>query len=118
VADRYRARLEREPGIRLLTPLPASTPAWFSLPVLVDGRDEVAAGLRDAGVETRSLYPMPAYRQPIPEYPAVASPCEVAEAASARVLNLPLFDAMSAEQVDEVCRLLVELRRASESSAA
>jgi perosamine synthetase len=106
LAARYADRLAGRADVGLLSPLPGSEPAWFSLPVLVPDRDGVAASLRAAGIETRSLYPIPTYRQPIPEYGGDEEPRPRAEAAAAAVLNLPVFYAMSDAQVDEVCDAL------------
>jgi dTDP-4-amino-4,6-dideoxygalactose transaminase len=69
----------------------------------VSDRDAVARTLADLGVETRSLYPIPAYRQPIPEYHEYAHTlCPHAELASGEVLNLPMFFEMTMSEVDDV----------------
>lgn len=90
-------------------PLPECSPVWFSCPVLVPRRDRVADLLADAGIETRSLYPVPAYRQPIPEYVAFSGEFRPhTESACARVLNLPLFGEMTEADVQEVVESLGE----------
>jgi dTDP-4-amino-4,6-dideoxygalactose transaminase len=64
--------------------------------------------LDGVGIETRSLYPLPAYRQPMPEYAPYADeqrPC--AEAASATVLNLPVFFELTDAEIDDVAGTLV-----------
>lgn len=108
IAARYYENFRGTP-VRLPVALPDSVPAWFSLAVLVDDRDRIASALRLAGIETRSLYPIPTYRQPIPEYPRSFVERPNAEAAAARVLNLPLFHALTDEQVDEVCERVLGL---------
>ena len=100
--DRYHEGLANIAGVDVITALPNTTPAWFTLPILVAERDGLAAALRRLGIETRSLYPIPTYRQPIPEYPIKPTARPNAEAAAARVINLPLFAQMSIDQIDEV----------------
>ena len=107
LAERYDRALENAARVEVVAHHPGAAPSRFSYAVLVDERDRVAAELADAGVETRSLYPVPAYKQPIPEYaPFADSVCPVAERAAQRVLNLPLFYEMTDEQVDRVCAAL------------
>lgn len=93
-------------GERLITPvghLAGSQPAGFSYALHVPERDLVAATLDAAGIETRSLYPLPAYRQPMPEYaPYAGEHRPVAEAASTTVLNLPVFFELTDPEIDDV----------------
>jgi perosamine synthetase len=107
-AKRYLALLSSSPRITLVRELPETTPAWFSLPILVDDRDSLADYLRQHGIETRSLYPIPTYRQEIPGYPRDVPPCPAAEEASKRVLNLPMFADLTTTQIDEVVARVVE----------
>ena len=103
LAARYAERLAALPQVRSTAHLPESIPAWFSYAVRVENRDAVAHSLAEQSVETRSLYPVPAYRQPIPEYRSFADEVRPnAELASAEVLNLPLFYEMTFAEVDEV----------------
>lgn len=103
LAERYTEQLSTLPEVTPTGHLSLGTPAWFSYAVRVPSRDAVAERLRELGVETRSLYPLPAYRQPIPEYQALAPTlCPHAELASSEVLNLPMFYEMTGEEVDDV----------------
>jgi len=106
---RYDAAFERHPRVEVVAHNPGGAPSRFSYAVLVDERDRVAAELAEADIETRSLYPITAYRQPIPEYAPFAEGvvCPAAERAAERVLNLPLFFEMTDEQADRVCDVLV-----------
>jgi perosamine synthetase len=99
---RYHRSLADVDGVELVRPLPGTTPAWFTLPILVEDRDGLARYLRGLGIETRSLYPVPTYRQPIPEYPTPVEPRPNAEVAAARVINVPLFAQMIDDEIDEV----------------
>jgi perosamine synthetase len=103
LAAGYAERLRKLPGARPTAHLAQATPAWFSYAIRVSDRDAVARTLADLGVETRSLYPIPAYRQPIPEYHEYAHTlCPHAELASGEVLNLPMFFEMTMSEVDDV----------------
>jgi perosamine synthetase len=111
---RYYERLTGVDGVVFAGHHERATPSWFSLAILIPDRDAVAASLAEAGIETRSLYPIPTYRQPIPEYaPWHHLDLPVAEQASSRVLNPPLFFEMTCDEVDEVCdAIIVALERA------
>ena len=111
---RYHERLEGVDGVAFAGHHALATPSWFSLAILIPDRDAVAASLLEAGIETRSLYPIPTYRQPIPEYaPWNDLDLPAAEQAAARVLNPPLFFEMTLAEVDEVCdAIIVALERA------
>jgi len=103
LAERYTEQLSTLAEVQPTGHSPFGTPAWFSFAVRVPNRDAVAERLRELGVETRSLYPLPAYRQPIAEYQELApSLCPQAELASSEVLNLPMFYEMTGEEVDDV----------------
>ena len=101
-AARYHEGLADLAGVDLVSAMPETTPAWFTLPILVNDRDLLADELRSLGIETRSLYPIPTYSQPIPEYPRGVGPLPAAEVAATRVLILPLFAQMTDVQIDDV----------------
>ncbi|TKB46805.1 DegT/DnrJ/EryC1/StrS family aminotransferase [Ferrimonas sediminicola] len=89
----------------LSNPHPDTRAAPFLYSVLLDERDQVAAGLKERGIDTRVCYPMPLYRQPVyleGEAPSRHQPCPVSERISKRILNLPLFPSMSDDQIDQV----------------
>ena len=101
---RYREQLATVEGVTFAGHHAGATPSWFSFAILIPDRDAVAASLREAGIETRSLYPIPSYRQPIPEYaPYAGLDLPNTEHAAAHVLNPPLFYEMTDAEVDEVC---------------
>jgi perosamine synthetase len=108
LSARYTERLAGVDGIRIVDHLPGVVPAHFSYALQVDARDAIAATLLSAGIETRSLYPVPAYRQPIPEYEALdRTPRLRTEQASRTVLNLPMFYEMTTAEVDDVAGHLI-----------
>jgi perosamine synthetase len=120
LAARYERALGGSPQVRRLSVLPGATHAWFGYGVRVPARDAVAESLRRRGIETRSLYPVPAYRQPIPEYADFVRDLRPhAEAASAEVINLPLFYEMTFEEVDDVAaNLLAAIAECAHAGAA
>ena len=98
-AEQFRSLPEAQPTGHI----DEASPAWFSYAIRVPRRDAVARTLAGLGIETRSLYPVPAYRQPIPEYRDFADTfCPRAEAASQEVLNLPMFLEMTRDEVLDV----------------
>jgi dTDP-4-amino-4,6-dideoxygalactose transaminase len=107
LAEHYTDQLTALPEVRPTGHHPDGRPAWFSYALRVPNRDAVAQSLAEQGVETRSLYPLPAYRQPIPEYAPFANERRPeAELASREVLNLPMFYEMTLGEVDEVVAAL------------
>ncbi|HEY6759597.1 MAG TPA: DegT/DnrJ/EryC1/StrS family aminotransferase [Baekduia sp.] len=108
IAARYAELLAGVEGVRIVEHLPGVTPAHFAFAVLVADRDAVAAQLLAGGIETRSLYPVPAYRQEIPEYAALdRTPRLRAEHAARTVLNLPMYFEMTAAEVEDVAAHLI-----------
>jgi dTDP-4-amino-4,6-dideoxygalactose transaminase len=108
ILARYDAAFAGDSRVRCVGHHAGSRPAGFSYPVLVPERDTVAAILANEGIETRSLYPVPAYRQPIPEYAPYAGEWRpAAEAASAAVLNPPVFFELTDAEIDRVAATLL-----------
>lgn len=77
--------------------------SYWMISVLTENgktRDSLRAYLKDAGVETRPLFPcvhqMPAYNQRFSEFP-------IAENISARGLNLPSYPGLEEQDIDHIC---------------
>jgi dTDP-4-amino-4,6-dideoxygalactose transaminase len=103
---------------RLLAParleLPVDDPrdeaVYHQFAIYVDGRDAVAHQLASRGIETAVHYPTPVHLQPAYRslgYPPGSFPH--AERACERVLSLPLFPAMSNDQVNCVASSVIEI---------
>jgi dTDP-4-amino-4,6-dideoxygalactose transaminase len=108
LAARYTERLAAVGAVHIVEHLPGVTPANFSYAVQVEDRDAIAIALLRVGIETRSLYPVPAYRQEIPEYATLdRTPRLRAEYASRTVLNLPMFYEMTLAEADDVAEHLI-----------
>jgi dTDP-4-amino-4,6-dideoxygalactose transaminase len=102
-ASRYRELLAGLDRVQPPTPRPGSTPVWHLYVVQVDERDRVLTGLGAAGIGTGIHYPTPlhltaAYR--CLGYRAGQFP--VAEAAADRILSLPMFPHLTANQQSAV----------------
>lgn len=109
IADAYRTRLERVPGLGLSPRVPATQSVfWMYSIVLDDGfgfdRDATAAALAVHGIETRPFF------VPLHQLPAFRSPdaFPVATRLGERGLNLPSGAGLSLEQVEEVCARLLD----------
>jgi dTDP-4-amino-4,6-dideoxygalactose transaminase len=114
VAAWYREALAGMPGVEMLavTPYPARH-AWNLLVVQVDARDAVMDALLDAnigvGLHFKALHLHRFYRERLAVDPTTLPH---ATRASARVLSLPLFPAMTRDDVDDVVAALADATRA------
>ncbi len=117
LADRYDALLADVPGIGLPARPTTGSHAWHLYPVRVEPafgipRDEVAAALAAAGVQT-SVHFIPVHRFPYFRSrlgPAACSRLPEADLAYSRVLSLPLHPGLTDEDVDYVVERLSALR--------
>ena len=112
LATRYAAEFA---GLGLETPqgLPYAHTSHFLYSLLVPQRDAVAAAMKQRGIETRSCYPLPLYRQPIFQH-LIAEPCPVTERVAASILNPPMFYGLTAQQQKRIAK---ELAKAIEQAA-
>ena len=110
---RYRARLGGVEGIRLCPVQQGVTPNHAYFPVVFDGyrysRDEVMARLAAVGIGARKyFYPLTndyaCYRK-APTGGGEKTP--VARYLAARVLTLPLYADLTAEDVDRICDIIL-----------
>lgn len=75
--------------------------------VLIEGRrDVVAAGLADAGIESRTYFP-PAHRQPV--LPGEGVDLPVTDWAHERMLSLPVHPGLSDADLDELAKRVIDL---------
>ncbi|MGA7223328.1 MAG: DegT/DnrJ/EryC1/StrS family aminotransferase, partial [Candidatus Acidiferrales bacterium] len=109
IAREYRRMLE---GARLKMPVddPKDECVYHQFVIYVSNRNAVIAQLAERGIETSVHYPKPVHLQPAYSslgYPAGTFPN--AERACERVLSLPIFPGMTAEQVNYVATSVVEV---------
>lgn len=90
---------------------PYNKHAWFLYPILVNNCDSTEEYLKSKGIDTRRSWPLPIHRQPIygDVFHNVSYP--VAEGVSPRILNLPMYYAMTQEEQDYVIKHLKDAAR-------
>jgi dTDP-4-amino-4,6-dideoxygalactose transaminase len=105
-ARREVARAYADAGLGDLVELPQETAGGESCyhlyVVLSEERERLAAGLAEAGVESRAYYTTPLYRQPALQRYAPAEDLPGTERAAAASLALPMGPALGREQVAAV----------------
>jgi dTDP-4-amino-4,6-dideoxygalactose transaminase len=108
IAKNYSARL----ASAVKTPsLPTSDDrfAWAQYTVRLDGRDQVQAAMKAAGVPTAVYYPRPMHRQPAYAHLARGE-LTVSDRLCEQVLSLPMHPYLTPEEMDRVCGALDEAR--------
>ncbi|MDK2975427.1 MAG: perosamine synthetase [Methanofollis sp.] len=87
----------RAPGIATPTVSPGAAHVYHQYVLRVgEGRDRLAAALRERGIGTAVHYPVPIHRQPI--YAGLKAVCPVAEALAASVLSIPVHPGVADEE--------------------
>jgi dTDP-4-amino-4,6-dideoxygalactose transaminase len=77
--------------------------------IQVDDRTAVQAHLLERGIRTDVHYPIPDHRQPLIAESGPQPSLPATEAATERILSLPLFPELTALEVDRICAALEEL---------
>ena len=85
-------------------------PVFHLFAIRCDNRDELAKCLSSKGVDTAVHYPIPIHLQPIyrSAYGHYSGEFPVSERLSKQMLSLPIFPEMTNEQVDHVCKAIIE----------
>jgi dTDP-4-amino-4,6-dideoxygalactose transaminase len=115
--DRYRAALPqlqfqpKAPGLQAHQFVPALLPS-----AMRGRRAEIRAELADRGITTGAYFCPHLFEQPYFQKVCVASRLPVCDDVSARILSLPLFDAMTHQEVDRVIESLQVLLRVRKRS--
>jgi dTDP-4-amino-4,6-dideoxygalactose transaminase len=105
-AARYDALLAEVPGVTPPVVAPGNLPVWHLYVVQVDDRDHVLADLHAAGVGAGIHYPTPVHLTGAFADLGKAGDFPVAEAMAGRILTLPLFPEITAEQQERVVAAL------------
>ncbi|MEA2972498.1 MAG: hypothetical protein QOG82_956 [Actinomycetota bacterium] len=108
-ARRYDELLAGVDGVVPPHTLPGNQHVWHIYVVQVPDRDEVLQVLRSSGIEAAVHYPVPIHRQPAFRKSGPAGAFPVAEAAARRMLSLPIYPGITADQQE---RVVTALRRA------
>ncbi len=117
IAERYLAALKELPALSVPAVAPDARHAWHIFPVLLElerlaaERDAIFAALRAENIGVGYHY-VPAYWHPYYEQLGYRRGlCPVAEAASRRLLTLPIFPGMTDADVDDVVTALDKVTR-------
>jgi UDP-2-acetamido-2-deoxy-ribo-hexuluronate aminotransferase len=95
------------------TILPHNTSVYAQFTVQVENRLKIQDTLREKGVPTAVHYPLVLHKQPALVGKSVNHPCPNAEAASERVLSLPMHPYLSESDQDHIVRSLARAIRES-----
>ncbi|WP_255769395.1 DegT/DnrJ/EryC1/StrS family aminotransferase [Pseudarthrobacter sulfonivorans] len=107
-AERYTALLAGVPGVQVPREAPGNVDVWHLYVVRVPDRDAILAALQAAGIQAGVHYPVPVHLsgaytssgKGVGSFP-------VAEEAAGRILSLPLFPHLRANEQDEVAKQLI-----------
>jgi dTDP-4-amino-4,6-dideoxygalactose transaminase len=106
VARRQAAQAYRDAGLEDLVRMQAETPggesAWHLLVAATPGRDRLQRVLNENGIEARSYYEIPLYRQPAVERWAPPEPLPHTERICAEMLALPMGSALEPDAPAQV----------------
>jgi dTDP-4-amino-4,6-dideoxygalactose transaminase len=116
-AARYDERLGSE-GIPIPSRPKDGSDVYHLYVVEIDGRDSVRSQLADAGIETGIHYPTPIHRQPAYRDLGLGDGSfPNTEAASARLLSLPMYPELRPAQIERIAETLVNSRSRAAVSA-
>lgn len=116
VVERYHSHLEGVKGIKLCKPQKNVETNYAYFPVVFDGfeanRDEVFTALGEQGITARKyFYPTTNSFECYKDLPtAGVNKTPVAKYLADRVLTLPLYADLSAEDVDQICKIILGYR--------
>jgi dTDP-4-amino-4,6-dideoxygalactose transaminase len=100
-------RLFADAGVELPAVHPGAEPVWHLLVVRVSERDQLWKQLNERGIAAGIHYPIPLHQQPAYAHLGYhAGSLPVTEQVAARVLSVPLYAELSAEQVAAVSQTL------------
>jgi perosamine synthetase len=113
IVERYRAAFSGNPRLTLPAQRPGATPAWHLFTLRIEGGARARAGFF-ADLRARGILPQLHYVlvNDMPFYRKLGHSTEstpIAAAASASLLSLPLFPAMSDDDVEQVIRTVLEV---------
>ena len=101
IAERYAAGL----GDLVSAPkvIEGGRSVWAQYTIELDGRDGLAAHLREQGIPTAVYYPVPIHRQGVyAPYPTAPGGLPVTEAKAERVISLPMHAYLGADDQDQI----------------
>lgn len=121
LADLYRQRLSRLPGLSFQKVSPGDRCSYkdLSLTVAPDEfgltRDDLAAALKAEGIDTRNYYDPPVHRLEAYRSPGWSQQLPRTEALASSMTSLPLYYAMQEEKVEGICHAIERLQAHAEA---
>src|SRR6266568_4282907 len=109
LAAAYRERLGGIEGLRLPAADREAEHVYHLFVVRSPRRDALAAGLDARGIATMVHYPRPPHLQPAYAGAALRAPLPVSEALAGEVLSLPLWPALTENQLDYIAAAVREV---------
>jgi len=106
-AAQLSARLADVSGVETPKVRPGATPVFHQYTVAVDDRERVIAHLTEHGIGHGIYYPIPIHKQQVYRERGYHDVLPVAEAASGRVLSLPVHPALTTVEVDQVADAVI-----------
>jgi len=108
IAEKYNKAFSAVKEITLIKETAFNKMAYFLYPIVVDNRDLINKKINEAGIDTRLCYHIPMYKHKMfKEYNNLF--CENAEYISSRVINLPIHNCMTDEQVEYIIDSIREI---------
>lgn len=110
VASWYDELFAGVPGIQTPYHHPDATPVYHIYAVLIDRRDEILAGLKQAGIMAGVHYPIPLHEQPAYEYLGIPGEnYPVTHSVARRELSLPIYPELTRDQAKFIAQTLIKL---------
>jgi dTDP-4-amino-4,6-dideoxygalactose transaminase len=114
-AEAYRGLLAEVPGVQPQAVAPHDASTWkdftvrISRRLLGSSRDDVAAALAAAGIDTRRYFDPPVHRQR--SHARWSAPLPVTEQVASEVLSLPIYPGLSRGAVERVAAVIAGCQR-------
>lgn len=106
-AAQLTARLAGAPGVATPQVRPGATHVFHQYTVTVADRERTIASLTERGIGYGIYYPIPIHQQQVYRERGYTDVLPVAEAASAKVLSLPVHPALTESELDQVADAVV-----------
>lgn len=107
-AAHYTARLEGIPGLRIPGIAHENKGVFYVYNILVDDRDALAVRLKEKGIGFSIYYPKPLHLQKCFSYLGhKEGDFPVAESVAKRIIALPIYPEIEADEIDYVCDEIV-----------
>lgn len=101
-ARQYGQRLKHD-DLKIPVESAACQHVFHQYTILSDSRDKISSSLAEQGIASAVYYPVPLHQQQALQEFSRGCSLPVAEHCAARVLSLPMYPELTAQQIDRVC---------------